>query len=213
MITSFGASFNRRLWIACLATLFISLAAKSVYACTSFPPTPWFNENVNMANSIRPSGILIKQDGHIVSLTNNLDASSFYIDIYNQLKEFGKSVRFSSDNNILFANGYAITGLEARNIEQDNRPNDVKLPEPQDTVVMMYLNQKPYSIQLRIIYTINNDYNPNSVYEFSNACQGYYQDGLNIGLLMSPLSIIVSLILVIIIAAIIIIVKLNVVSV
>ena len=212
MISSFGARFVRRLWTACLAALFIGLAAKSAYACTPFPPTPWFNENVSLAGTNRPSGILIKQDEHSVSLTNNLDASSFYIDLYNELKEFGKSVKFSSDNNILFANGNAITGLEHRNILQDNRPVDVKLPEPQDTVVQIMLDQKFYSFQLRISYSLNNKYLSDSVYGFDNACRGF---DLFYGLFgwgfyfPGPIYLIAGLILIILIPAIAIIVKEN----
>jgi hypothetical protein len=211
-ISAFRIRFIQRFWFASLIAVFITLAAKSAYACTPFPPTPWFNENVSLAGTNRPSGILIKQDGHIVSLINNLDTSSFYIDIYNELKEFGKSVNFSSDNNILFANGYAITGLEHRNILQDNRPVDVKLPEPQDTVIQIMLDQKFYSFQLKISYSLNNKYISDSVYGFDNACRGF---DLFYGLFgwgfyfPGPIYLIAGLILIILIPAIVIIVKEN----
>lgn len=171
---SYRSGFVQRLWIACLMALIISLAAKSTYACTSTPPMPWFNENVTLLNTNRPSGILIKQDGHAVSLTNNLDSSSFYINSYNEIKELGKSAQFTSYGNVLSANGYFAKSLEPRNIIQDNRPKDVKLPEPQDTEVEIIFDQESYSLQFRISYELNKDYMPVTLLAIDSSCQGFF---------------------------------------
>lgn len=173
MINSFRARFIQRVWIASLAAVFMGLAAKSVYACTPITPTPWFKENVNLLKTDLPDRIMIKQDGQTVTLTNNLDTSSFYINGYNELEELGKSVEFSSYNNALSANGYYVAPLEPRNILQDNRPADIKPPEPQNTIVKLLLVQKSYSVQFRISYEISNNYIPNSVYLSENQCKGY----------------------------------------
>jgi len=173
MISSFGTRFVRRLWIASVAALFISLAAKSAYACTYSPATPWFNENVSLLNTNRPSGILIAQDGHTVSLTNNLDTSSFYFNGYNGPKELGKSVQYSSDNNVLLANDNYVASLEPRNKAEDGRPADVKPPEPQDTTVELWLDQKPYSLHFRISYELNPDYTPSQLRAWDSSCEGF----------------------------------------
>lgn len=157
---SYRSGFAQRLWIGCMITALVSLMAKTAYACTYLPPTPWFNENVTLLNTNRPSGIIIKQDGHTVSLTNNLDASSFYFNSYNGIKELGKAVQFSSYNNVLSANDYYLTSLEPRNIVYDKRPTDVRLPEPQDIVVVIFLDHKPNSLQFRISYDLYKDYIP-----------------------------------------------------
>jgi hypothetical protein len=67
-----------------------------------------------------------------------------------------------------------VAPLEPRNIIQDNRPADVKPPEPQNTAVKLLLDQKSYSVQFRISYEISNNYIPNSVYVSENQCKGYY---------------------------------------
>ena len=130
MISSFGARFVRRLWTACLVALFIGLAAKSAYACTSAPAMPWFNENVSLLNTNKLNGILIAQDGHTVSLTNNIDTSSFYFNSYNGPKELGKTVQYSSYNNVLLVNNNYVASLEPRNKAEDGRPADIKPPNP-----------------------------------------------------------------------------------
>ena len=173
IISSFGARFNRRLWTACLAALFIGLAAKSAYACTYAPATPWFNENVSLLNTIRPNGILIAQDGHTVFLTNNLDTSSFYFNSYNGPTELGKTVQYSSYNNVLLVNDNYVASLEPRNKAEDGRPADVKPPEPQETVAELYLDQKPYSLHFRISYELNPDYSPRELRAWDSSCEGY----------------------------------------
>jgi hypothetical protein len=175
MSSSFGTRFVERLLMASMIAASISLAARAAYACTFSPRMPWFSENVNLANAIRPSGILFKHAGHTVSVTNNLDASSFYINGYNGLKEMGKSVEFSSNNyNGLLANGYYVKSLDPRNTDQGDRPADVKVPEPQDTVVEILLDQKTYSFQLRISYELNKDYMPVTLLASDSSCEGSF---------------------------------------
>jgi len=199
MISSFGARFVRRLWTACLVALFIGLAAKSAYACTSAPAMPWFNENVSLLNTNKPNGILIAQDGHTVSLTNNIDTSSFYFNSYNGPKELGKTVQYSSYNNVLLVNNNYVASLEPRNKAEDGRPADIKPPEPQDTTVELWLDQEPYSLYFRISYELNPDYRPSQLRASDSSCEGLSLSDLGFMFFFSPLPIIIIAILILVI--------------
>ena len=203
---SHRSGFAQRLWIACLIALLISLSANSAYACTSTPPMPWFTENVTLLNTNRPNGIIFKQDGHAVTLTNNLDASSFSFNSYNEIKELGRSVQFTSNGNVLFANGFYAKSLDPRNIIQDNRPKEVKLPEPQDTAVEIILYQKSYSLQFSISYELNKDYMPVTLRAADSSCQGFFPFYFGINF-PGPLFVVAVLILLILIPTFVILLK------
>lgn len=83
---------------------------------------------------------------------------------------FGISVYDGSD--LININEYAFYDFENRNIVRDNRPADTWPPDYQDVTVPIVLEGKDYFVKLRIIYTINQFYDPNSVAAQNINCPG-----------------------------------------
>jgi len=175
----------QKLFLSLLVSIiFTSFSANFAYACTQEPAAPWFTENVSFVETNLPENIGITTTnadyGQYVTITNPSD-SPFFVQVSygNGLQEFTPEISFSSDSDGLRANGYYIKSLESRNLIQDNRPDNVEIPEAQDTTVQLLLEQKQYFINLRISYELNRGYSKSGVEDYNNIKCPDYDEGNN----------------------------------
>ncbi len=177
---------HRRIFFSLLiAAIFISLNAQRVYACTPEPETPWFIPSVSLINTNLPkTAAEIKPADNTLLLKNISDVliqialNGSYQDMkgYYELSS-GQSATLGIDYyDDISIDDYQITHLDSLNVFADNRPPDVKAPDPQIAWVLLLTSNQSYFIQLQISYMLNPDYRPDSVSSFSNACEGKLYD-------------------------------------
>ena len=165
---------NKLLIAFCIVGVSMMLIIDFAYACTPFPPTPWFSEKLSLIETNLPLTIT-SSEGRLRFVSTTGDP--FYFLYNRETKSLGTEIslriEFYDDFDVVLVNEYGFSDFEHLNKIGDNRPDDTLPPRPQDIAIPISLDGNQYAINLRIIYEINQAYIPDSVEQWKNACRGY----------------------------------------
>jgi hypothetical protein len=166
---------HRNLLILVLSAIFLVFGTTPAFACTPLPETPWFDEHVVLLTQNLPQGIQVLESDESQIVLINDTANTVYIQGSSESfqRQIENKIIISASRDGLFLNGLFVENIEDRNIIQDNRPQEVTFPAPQDIVIHLAIGKQPLTLQIRVSYVLNEDYRPDSVYQFGS-CGRYY---------------------------------------
>lgn len=159
-----------------ITSLFLCYSVVPAQACTPAAPTPWFNEKIKVSPQNPPPDISFYQsdwdDGPYSTLWINNDSEKT-IQI---ISKDGRIIQETTDKQIVFLSDSPnyndkVLVFESRNIQSDNRPDNVKLPDAQSFEIPLKVDQNYYKILITVTYTLNENYRSTSVYDFENGCR------------------------------------------
>jgi hypothetical protein len=174
--------FGNVVFVLVAIFLFVFSSYTPVNACTPTPITPWFTEKYEVLNQSLPKGIGYAQVAGFDKYSN--------FELYNTSGDpllitgsDGKTINSVSDAEFLlitddqeyYTNDGIIYFIESRNLIGDKRPSDVKIPDSQYVRIPMQEGQEKFLLQVKVSYTLNQDYRPNSVYD-SKSCERFYAE-------------------------------------
>lgn len=190
-----------------ITVLFLCYCVAPAQACTPAAPTTWFNEIIKASTQNPPPGISFYQSdwdtGPYSTLWINNDSEKT-IQI---ISKDGKVIQETTDKQIVFLSDSPnyndkVLIFESRNIQSDNRPENVKIPDEQSFEIPIKVDQNYYKILITVTYTLNENYRSTSVYDFENGCRLWYvQTQISSFLQILPYIILIPLVCVIALVA------------